>query len=108
MEEFWGNYVSNAIKYDGHHPPKVVWGFTEEVGGCVRYWVRDNGPGLAEEECSRLFTPFTRLSQVRAESHSPGLSIVRRIAGRLGGEIGVFSQPGEGSETAEVLICRRW
>ena len=63
----------------------------------MRFWVRDNGPGITPEERSRLFTPFTRLDQVRAEGHGLGLSIVRRIVGRLGGEVGVESEIGQGS-----------
>ena len=39
--------------------------------------------GVTEEQ-ARLFAPFTRLHQVRAEGHGLGLSIVQRIAERLG------------------------
>ncbi len=63
----------------------------------VRFWVRDNGPGLTPEAQSRLFTPFTRLDQVRAQGHGLGLSIVRRIVEKLGGQVGVESQLGQGS-----------
>jgi two-component system sensor histidine kinase/response regulator len=66
-------------------------------GGMVRFWVRDNGPGLTPEAQSRLFTPFTRLDPVRAQGHGLGLSIVRRIAEKLGGQVGVESQLGQGS-----------
>jgi signal transduction histidine kinase len=63
----------------------------------VRFWVQDNGLGLAPDEQERLFTPFTRLDQVRARGHGLGLSIVQRIVKRLGGQVGVESQVGEGS-----------
>jgi hypothetical protein len=49
------------------------------------------------EDQARLFTPFTRLDQVRAEGHGLGLSIVRRIVEKLGGEAGVESAIGQGS-----------
>lgn len=63
----------------------------------VRFWVRDNGPGLTAEECERLFMPFERLGQVRIPGYGLGLSIVQRIIRRLGGETGVDSSPNEGS-----------
>ena len=65
--------------------------------GFVRFWVRDNGPGLTPEAQARLFAEFTRLGQVRVQGHGLGLSIVRRIVEKLGGEVGVESAPGEGS-----------
>lgn len=63
----------------------------------VRFWVRDYGCGLCPEEQDRLFAPFTRLHQVRAEGHGLGLSIVRRIVEKLDGKIGVDSEVGRGS-----------
>lgn len=101
IEEVWVNYLSNAIKYGGR-PPRIELGATEE-GGWVRFWIRDNGPGLTPEEQARLFTPFTRLDLVRAKGHGLGLSIVRRIVERLGGEVGVDSRVGEGSVFSFIL-----
>ncbi|MBN1876936.1 MAG: GAF domain-containing protein [Anaerolineae bacterium] len=63
----------------------------------VCFWVRDNGYGLTAEEQENLFTQFTRLHKMRAEGHGLGLSIVRRIVEKLGGEVGVESRPGYGS-----------
>jgi signal transduction histidine kinase len=59
--------------------------------------VRDNGPGLAPADQVSLFTPFTRLDQARTKGHGLGLSIVRRIVEKLGGQAGVESQSGQGS-----------
>jgi signal transduction histidine kinase len=63
----------------------------------VRFWIRDNGKGLNLEEQSLLFTPFTRLSTGDVDGHGLGLSIVRRIAEKLGGRAGVQSELGLGS-----------
>ena len=106
VEEVWANYVSNAIKYGGQ-PPRVELGATapsdSEAPPTVHYWVRDNGAGLTPEEQTRLFTPFTRLDQVRVQGYGLGLSIVRRIVERLGGQVGVESKVGTGSTFAFSL-----
>jgi len=117
IEEVWVNYLSNAIKYGGT-PPQVILGFSivdfrlptsenqmptlERAApipqSFIRFWVRDNGAGLSPEQQARLFTPFERLHQARTEGHGLGLSIVRRIVEKLGGQVGVESTgvPGEG------------
>jgi signal transduction histidine kinase len=94
IEEVWVNYLSNAIKYGGQ-PPRVELGATVQPDGMVRFWVRDNGPGLLPEEQTRLFTLFTRLDQVRAKGHGLGLSIARRIVEKLGGQVGIESEIGK-------------
>jgi signal transduction histidine kinase len=96
LEEAWVNYVSNALKYGGT-PPHITIGATETIDGFVRFWVRDNGPGIRPEDQAHLFTPFVRLAQSRAEGHGLGLSIVQRIVEKCNGRIGVESVPGEGS-----------
>jgi signal transduction histidine kinase len=97
----WVNYISNAVKYGGTPPaaPRVELGGEVQPDGMARFWVRDNGSGLTQEQQTRLFTPFTQLNQVRARGHGLGLSIVRRIVEKLGGQVGVESSgvPGEGS-----------
>lgn len=96
IEEVWFNYLSNGIKYGGI-PPCLELGVTEEANGTLCFWVRDNGAGLTAVDQQELFTPFTKLSQVRAKGHGLGLSIVRRIMERLGGTVGVHSEVGAGS-----------
>jgi two-component system sensor histidine kinase/response regulator len=109
IEEVWVNYLDNAIKYGGR-PPRVELGAQELPDGKVRFWVRDNGPGLLPEEQGRLFRPFTRLDQAHTKGHGLGLSIVRRIVEKLDGEVGVESEDGEGSvfsftlPTGEVAV----
>ena len=97
VEEVWVNYLSNALKYGGQ-PPCVELGADVLPDGMVRLWVRDNGHGLSPDIRLRLFTPFTRLEQVRARGHGLGLSIVRRIVEKMGGQVGVESgESGAGS-----------
>jgi two-component system sensor histidine kinase/response regulator len=98
VEEIWTNYVSNALKYGGD-PPRVELGgaAVDEPDRQVRFWVRDNGAGLSPEDQARLFTPFAQIHRARAEGHGLGLSIVQRIVEKLGGQVGVESQVGQGS-----------
>ncbi len=96
LEEVWVNYLSNAIKYGGQ-PPRAALGATRQPDEMVRFWVKDNGPGLTAEQQTRLFAEFTRLDKIRADGHGLGLSIVRRIMDKLGGAVGVESEPGAGS-----------
>jgi signal transduction histidine kinase len=90
IEEVWANYLSNAIKYGGR-PPCVALGATPQANGMVRFWVRDNGPGLSPEQQEQVFTPFKRFDRSQTEGHGLGLAIVRRIVEKLGGQVGVES-----------------
>jgi PAS domain S-box-containing protein len=96
IETVWINYLSNAIKYGGT-PPQIELGADPPENDLIRFWVRDNGQGLSEEEQSKLFVAFTRLSDLRVGGYGIGLSIVRRIIEKLGGQVGVESTPGQGS-----------
>lgn len=96
IEEIWANYLSNAIKYGGQ-PPRLQLGWDRPGEGKVRFWVRDNGRGIELEDVRKLFKPFSRLKKETQEGHGLGLSIVQRIAERLGGEVGVEGNPEGGS-----------
>jgi PAS domain S-box-containing protein len=95
IEEVWMNYLSNAIKYGGT-PPRIELGAEILADESACLWVRDNGPGLSPEQQAKLFVPFERLNQVELKGHGLGLSIVRRIVEKMGGEVGVESEVGEG------------
>jgi two-component system sensor histidine kinase/response regulator len=94
--EVWLNLVSNALKYGGS-PAQVELGGAPE-GSHVRFWVRDNGQTLSEQERRLVFIPFTRLHQERAPGHGLGLATVQRIVSRLEGKVGVRPGPQQGNE----------
>jgi len=96
VAEVWLNLLSNALKYGGS-PPRVQVGGTAE-GAQVRFWVRDNGEPLSEDQRARVFTPFTRLQRERAAGHGLGLATVQRIVTRLGGRVGAGPAPDGGNE----------
>jgi two-component system, sensor histidine kinase and response regulator len=96
IEEVWANYISNALKYGGESPC-VVLGASIQTDGMIRFWARDNGPGIPKKAQAHLFAPFTRLGQVQRPGHGLGLSIVRRIIEKSGGQAGLESEAGKGS-----------
>lgn len=99
IEEVWLNYISNGLKYGGSEekPPILTLGATPEDNGMVRFWVADNGPGIAEADQKRLFRPHTRVTSKKIRGEGLGLSIVWRIIKKCGGNVGVESQEGAGS-----------
>ena len=93
----WSNFLSNAAKYGGPAARISVGCRVKPEEGVVRYWVRDCGDGIPPDLQAALFVPFSRIGTERADGHGLGLSIVQRIVGRLGGNVGVESAPGQGA-----------
>lgn len=93
VEEVWVNLIENATRYGGS-PPCIELG-AEQQGEMVRFWVRDHGPGIPQEKQARMFRPFEQADADSRNGHGLGLSIVRRIMDRLGGEVAVES-PADG------------
>ena len=97
VAEIWSNYLSNAVKYGGTPPAIRLGADAVPERACVKFWVQDNGKGLTPEQQASLFQPFARVTETRVKGHGLGLSIVRRIAEKLGGNAGVESRLGAGS-----------
>jgi two-component system, sensor histidine kinase and response regulator len=95
IEEVWYNYMTNAIKYGGN-PPIIEIG-SEPLGGYVKFWIRDNGQGLTQDEQQKLFEPFVQLKSQSFKGHGLGLSIVKKIVEKLNGQVGIESDVGGGS-----------
>lgn len=93
LEQVVTNLLSNAIKYGGGHVEVRTTGGSEAVLA-----VRDNGPGIAEEDRERVFEPFERLpSAAAADGAGLGLYIVREIVRAHGGRIRIDEAPGGGA-----------
>ncbi|WP_162530881.1 ATP-binding protein [Rhodovastum atsumiense] len=97
------NLLDNAVKYTGRGK---VSARVSGAGGHVRIEVADTGPGIPAEVQERIFEPFEQLEEVDRK-HAPGvglgLTLVREIAGILGGHVRLVSTPGEGSVFAVEL-----
>lgn len=103
--EIWANLISNAAIHGGAKPQIALGGQPSADRRTVRFWVQDGGPGLDEAVRQKVFVPFTQIATARHGSHGLGLSIVRRIAEKLGGRVGVESTPGSGALFWFELPC---
>ncbi len=97
------NLIANASRYSPEASKIVVSAATRE--GFVRVTVRDEGPGIPEDEQPRLFQRFFRSREVRDQAGGVGLglSICRAIVHAQGGEIGIESAPGRGTSVHFTL-----
>lgn len=106
VEEIWANYLSNAIEYGGR-PPRLQLGATARSDGLVRFWVHDNGPGLTPEEQALLLTPSLQPDPAQLIERRMGLSIVRRIVEKLGGQVWVKSDGNSGYGSTFSFTLKR-
>jgi two-component system sensor histidine kinase SenX3 len=92
------NLVSNAVQYSPEHSRVGVGvGVTDEF---VEIAVTDQGIGMTPEESSRVFERFYRTDQARSRTTGGtglGLSIVKHTINNHGGDVRVWSKPGNGS-----------
>ncbi len=97
IQQVWTNYISNAIKYGGEEP--VILISSERKGDYYYFVVEDNGDGLTEAEGQEIFKEFDRLGRHKGKisGHGLGLSVVKRIINKLGGEVGVRKGSANGS-----------
>ena len=73
----------NAAKYsDGQNVSLRV----TEIGSSIRFIIMDTGPGIAPEDCSRLFEMFTKVNDL-SEGLGLGLALARRHIRNLGGDL---------------------
>jgi signal transduction histidine kinase len=92
------NLLVNALKFTAPKVPPRVRVRHERNGEFVRMWVEDEGIGIAAEHQARIFRVFERLHGGETYPGTGiGLAIVRRAIERMGGHVGVESEPGRGS-----------
>jgi len=92
------NLLGNAVKFvkPGKAPRVNIQ--AEVINGWVRVWVEDNGIGIPKESQDRIFDIFHQLNRPGLyEGTGIGLAIVRKSIERLGGTVGMESNPKGGS-----------
>ncbi len=97
------NLLSNAVKFT---PAGRVTLIVQHDGGIVSYVVRDTGIGIADEHRDQIFDAFWQVEQPstrRVGGTGLGLSVTRRLAQLLGGDVVVASRVGEGSAFTVTL-----
>ncbi len=107
------NLLGNAIKFTerGEITVSATVQVRTDRGVTLRVGVRDTGPGIAPQDRARIFEPFTQADDSPTREHTGfglGLTICRELAKLLGGDIGVESELGKGSEfwfTAQFQIA---
>ncbi|WP_312935138.1 ATP-binding protein [Pseudomonas sp.] len=92
------NFIANALKFTVRGEVRISAQMLPEDR--VRFAVSDTGIGIAPELLGTLFEDFTQVDsplQKRLRGTGLGLSLCKRFAELLGGEVGVQSEPGQGS-----------
>lgn len=98
--------LDNAFKYSP--PDTEIAVRLARADGTVCVAVENEGPGIAEADLLRLFTPFFRSDltrQRKIEGVGLGLSIARRLANSIGGQLAVENEPGKGTCFTLSLAC---
>lgn len=97
LRRVFENLIGNALK---HNPIglDLTINTAIEDNNTIKCTLQDNGIGMSQEQCDRLFELYFRGSNSR---HSPGLGLglylCKQIIAAHNGQIGVISKPGEGS-----------
>ncbi len=107
------NLVGNAVKFtdQGGVSLEVFFADSDDLSminqqsvnstdTAIKILIKDTGVGMTKEACSSIFGEFEQADSSSARRYGGtglGLAICKRLLDRMGGHIGVKSQPGEGS-----------
>jgi signal transduction histidine kinase len=118
LTQCFSNLLGNAIKFvtPGTRPEVRIWAEPVKVDGkrpnqeggvkngeqetspvlFARLWFADNGVGIPKEAQERIFRMFQRLDR-SYDGTGVGLTVVRKAVEKMGGRVGLESEPGQGS-----------
>lgn len=118
FQQIMTNLIDNACKYTPTGKSIVIsTSFANSEHICIK--VKDEGVGIASEDCSKIFEKFIRLENhltSKTQGNGLGLYITKNLVEQMKGEIGVISTPNNGAEfwlkfpfynPEEALKCSR-
>ncbi|NOU16736.1 MAG: tetratricopeptide repeat protein [Bacteroidales bacterium] len=98
VEQILINLIDNAYKFTSEG--EIELGYSFEKHNTIKFYVKDTGVGIPEDQLDKIFNRFYRHIQPNQPSHRGaglGLSISKRLANILGGDLYVESIPNKGS-----------
>ncbi|WP_088870032.1 TMAO reductase system sensor histidine kinase/response regulator TorS [Aeromonas veronii] len=113
LRQVLGNLLGNAVKFTSRGQitltvaPLVCQGPCAEP--CIRFVVRDTGPGIPADEQEAVFEAFRQRKRDIGHQGGTGLglAISRKLVAAMGGELSLVSEPGKGCEFSFSLPLQR-
>jgi len=96
LTQAFSNLLGNAVKFVPPDRTPKVRVRAEPRGAYVRLWFEDNGTGIPTEYQQVIWGMFQKLDRGN-EGTGVGLALVRKVVERMQGNVGVESEPGQGS-----------
>lgn len=107
LSQILRNFISNALKFTSEGEVRVTAVMVDEH--TVEFAVRDTGIGIAAEHIPALFSDFAQVDtrlQKRLRGTGLGLSLAKKFATLLGGQVAVQSDVGKGSRFSVMIPVR--
>jgi signal transduction histidine kinase/DNA-binding response OmpR family regulator len=103
LRQILTNMADNAVKFTSKGDISVLASLASETGSevMIRFSVKDTGIGIAVDKKAGLFEKFTQADASTTRKYGGtglGLAISKQLVEMMGGEIGVNSEEGKGSE----------
>ena len=112
LRQILTNLISNAIKFstNGTITLQVQKDTEDEHSATLRFLVQDSGIGIAPDKLDLIFNPFIQADSSTTRSYGGsglGLTICKRLAELMGGDIGVESTEGKGSTFWVTVVMEK-
>jgi len=105
LMQVMNNLITNAIKFTAKGSIRVGYRLREDES--LYFYVSDTGCGIPADKLKEVFGRFVKLNSFQ-QGTGLGLSICESIVTRLGGQIGVMSEVGQGSTFWFTLSKSSW